>query len=164
MTKQLGDYEAVEAAQISVDFAPTIKLGKPGQGLIVNGTIDVTNIGETTAVDFSAVAYSWDRNLEPPKPGIPGLVGASGNITALDVSDIRLGSGKTQKFQVGLQVGQVDKIKQGMWQSGIWVDFKYRDVFGHSYSGRDCFTVNPANVFEFIRCPKPTTSVTIPIQ
>jgi hypothetical protein len=152
--RQAADFEAVEAAVISVEFSPTVKIGKSGQGLIVDGTIDVTNIGQTTAVNFTAMGSQWVRNLAPPKPGIPGLVNANGNITPFNVGRILLGSGKTQHFPVGFQVFQIDEIRKNTWQSGITLDFSYNDVFGKQYSGRDCFMINPNNVNEFVRCPQ----------
>jgi len=152
-SKNLADFEAVEAAQISIEFAPTVKMGKPGQGLLVNGTIDVTNIGQTTAVNFTAMGFSWEQNLAPPEAGKPSFVNGSSNITPFNVAGILLGSGKTQHFPVGFQVSQVDEIRQNTYQSGIWVDFSYSDIFGKRYLGRDCFMVDPSNITEFIRCP-----------
>jgi hypothetical protein len=151
--KSVGDFEAAQAAEISVDFAPTVKQGKPGQGLIIDGTIDVSNTGPTAAVNFTAMGWQWGRNLAPPKPGIPGIVGVSGNVTPFNVSGILLGSGKTQKYPIGIQIGQSEEIRRNEWQSGIWIDFQYNDVFGRAWSGRDCFMVNPSNILEFIRCP-----------
>ena len=164
MDRQLTDYEKAEAAQVAVEFSPTVKMGKPREGLIIDGNINIINIGQTTAVNFTAMGFLWNRNLEPPKPGIPGIASETASVTSLDLSGIRLGSGRSQSYPVGFQVSQLDEIRQGMWQSGVWVDFTYDDVFGRHYSDRDCFMINPANILEFIRCPKPITSITIPTQ
>lgn len=170
--KQLSDFEAVEAAQISVEFTPNTKIDKyfvedgrqSRQQLLVNGTIDVSNIGQTAAVNLTAVGWNWGHNLKRPPPGTPGVASTVGSATSLDISGVLLGSGKTQRFPVAFGVPQVEEIQQGSWESGLYVDFTYSDVFGRSYSGHDCFMVNHANVLEFIRCPKPTTMPPMPIR
>lgn len=162
--KNLTDFEAVQAAQVSVEFAPTSKIGdlwKQGQevhqGLFVDGNVDITNIGQTSANDIIVRGHEWGRLIKPPPPGGPPTLGGLVSDVLIDITGLSVGAGKTKSLPLKFNIVQLDDIRKGLWQSGVDVDIDYRDVFGRTHSDHECFVIRrniSRDVFEFTRCPK----------
>jgi len=146
--RQIIDSEAAQRANLIIeDFTPDVSKDAPGVGLLVNGTIDVTNTGQTTASELNAAPAIWGSTGFLPQPlppefqQKPVLGGPS------------LGPGKTRRYQIISQVPNFDEIHKGKAYWGVTIEVAYKDIFGHPHYVYDCFAIDRFIYTRFYRCP-----------
>lgn len=164
MQRQLNDSEASASARLIVeDFRPKIRMGKPGQGMLVDGTFTITNAGGTIANDIYFTDTLWGSyrppgaagdSVSPPKnDGKPGILSesSSGGTTHYPA----LPAGKSLQYPFSNQIGMWDDVEAGTWFTGHLIDITYKNIFSDKQIlYHDCFMYD-RTAKQFFRCPEP---------
>jgi hypothetical protein len=161
--RQLDDVEASTSARLIIeDFKPTLKMGEPGQGMLIDGAFTITNVGGTVADDIYFTDTLWSNYRIPgplgaatPPPdtgGLPGVLGMSSTSGSMHYPS--LAPGKSLEYPVGTQVGQWAQVEVGKWFVGDFITVTYRTIFPNnpSITFQDCFMYD-YRAKGFFRCP-----------
>jgi len=131
------------------DFKPTLTLGKPGQGMLIDGDIVISNGGPSAARGIYINVGGWGertipdvwKNLAKLK-AIPNPVGPSIMPT------------KSIPYHIAEQLGDWEAIKNSQWFTGYTVAVSYMDIFNRSHIQTDCFMYYAdQRRQQFFRCP-----------
>jgi hypothetical protein len=169
--KQLGDFEAVQAARlIFEDFKVTII---PGKDFNVTGSIVVRNAGTTVADDISfdcqSGAYNLEYNPNPPtskgeqkpRPNLGGSSLAPGHTNTYPIhTDVGISFPKD--FGVTIpgfgtihpqdMIASTEDVEAGRLRYSVNPSVSYNDVFGHAHIVTDCWTY-VSKTKAWISCP-----------
>ena len=149
--QQIRDSEDAQSAQLVIeDFKPKLTEGKPGQGLLVDGEITVTNGGATVAREiYPNVGSGWSaralpdmwKNLARLKP-IPNPAGPS------------ILPNHSVSYSIHDQLGDWEEVKAGHMYTGYTAAISYVDIFNRPHIQTDCFMYYAdQRRQQFFRCP-----------
>lgn len=150
MREQITDSEDAQSAQLVVeDFKPTLTLGEPGQGMLLQGDIKITNGGPSVAHGLYINIASWGARTKPDVwvelaklKAIPNPVGPSILPT------------KSISYPVGTQYGNWKEIESEQWFTGWKIAVSYLDIFNRRHIQTDCFMYYAdQRQQQFFRCP-----------
>src|SRR5262249_44942898 len=110
-SRQLLDYETATSARlIFEEFNPTLTMGKPGQGMLINGSFKITNVGGSIAREIYIAQSIWGSMRSPdPDPEFEPIPAPNGPSLAIQ---------KSLEIPVGTQVGQWERVEHGQWFTG----------------------------------------------